>query len=200
MEGLLLKLPFIKKVFHAGSGNEAIKIFNKHSADIILMDIRMPDGNGAVSTRTIRSTNDEVKIIALTMMEDAHSVVNMFKSGVNGYLLKNTSFDELSEAIESVMSGERYYSKDISHIIMNRVFDFPKDRNKSMKADLTDREIEIIGLICRGFTNKDVGVMLKIAPKTVETHRSNIYSKLGISNMADLAFYALEEGLVKRMV
>jgi len=200
MESLLKKIPSIRKILHANTGKEALDAVDKYNPDLIFMDIRMPDGNGFETTKQIRTKNDSVKIIALTMMEDSHSVVTMFRAGVNGYLLKNTSFDELREAIESILKGERYYSRDISHILIERVIDSSKERGRNLGSKLTAREKEIIGLICRGFTNKDVGSILEIATKTVESHRANIYSKLGISNTADLAFYALEKGLVTRSV
>ena len=132
------------------------------------------------------------------MMEDPHSVVSMFRAGADGYLLKNTNFAELAEAIKTVMNGERYYSKDVSQILMDRMIDRAKPRpNKFNKVLLTDREKEIVALICQGFTNKDLAEILNISIKTVESHRYNIYAKLNISNSADLVYYAVQEGIVR---
>ncbi|HMT29607.1 MAG TPA: response regulator transcription factor, partial [Bacteroidia bacterium] len=201
MESLLRKVQYVKDVLHAASGNEAVYVAAEQRPDIIFMDIRMPEMNGIEATRQITMKNLPVKIIALTMMDDPHNIANMIKAGANGYLLKNTSFAELQAAIQSVMKGENYFSKDISHLLMDKVSENIRDNKHSgFKIELTPREKELVGLICRGFTNKDIADLLEISVKTVETHRNNIYSKLHVSNTADLAFFALKEGLVTRTV
>jgi DNA-binding NarL/FixJ family response regulator len=199
MEGLLMKIPYVSEVLHANNGEEVIARLENHPCEIVFMDIRMPLLNGIETTRLITRKNIPSKVIALTMMEDAHSVASMFRAGALGYLLKNTSFSELKDAIASALRDERYYSKDISQTLLGQLLDGKPLRSmKLKKIDLTLREKEIVGLICRGFSSKEVAEILDITPKTVETHRSNIYSKLSISNVADLAFYALENGLVSR--
>jgi DNA-binding NarL/FixJ family response regulator len=199
MESLLKKLPYVSSIIQAGNGNEALDIIDKQAVHLIFMDIRMPELNGIDTTKMIRKKKHGTAIIALTMMEDPHSVVSMFKAGADGYLLKNTNFDELKEAIQTVLAGNRFYSKEISEILVDRIVVGAKTRPKiTFVVKLTSREKEIVGLICRGFSSKDISEMLDIAIKTVETHRSNIYSKLSISNAADLVYYALQEGLVKR--
>lgn len=202
MESLLKKIPGIEHVLHAANGLEAVNIVQSHDPeqpkpDLIFMDIRMPEMNGIEATRAITKSRVNPKIIALTMMEDPHHVVSMFKSGAHGYLLKNTSFKEVQQAIEAVMNGERYYSKHISANFPEHITGGVKNKwNSYMSVTLTTREKEIVGHICRGFSNKDIGELLDISIKTVETHRMNIYSKLGVNNSVDLAVYALQENLV----
>ncbi|MBL0341326.1 MAG: response regulator transcription factor [Bacteroidetes bacterium] len=189
MESLLRKVQYVKNVLHAASGNEAVYVAEEQRPDVIFMDIRMPEMNGIEATRQISMRNLPVKIIALTMMDDPHNIANMIRAGANGYLLKNTSFAELQEAIHSVMKGENYFSKYISHLLMDKVSEnFRDNKHSGFKIELTPREKELVGLICRGFTNKDIADLLEISVKTVETHRNNIYSKLHVSNTADLAF------------
>ena len=201
MESLLHKLPGVAKITHARNGKEALEVLDKKAVQLIFMDIRMPELDGIETTKLIRKKSTLINIIALTMMEDPHNVVSMFRAGVNGYLLKNTTFDELQEAIKVVMAGERYYSKEISDILIDRMVNGAKPRPKATySVHLTARENEIVGLICRGFSNKDIGELLDIAVKTVETHRANIYVKLSISNSADLVNYALQEGIVTKMM
>lgn len=199
MEGLLRKIPYVKEVLHANNGEEVLVQLERHPCEIIFMDIRMPLLNGIETTRLLTRKRIRSKVIALTMMEDAHSVASMFRAGAHGYLLKNTSFAELKDAIECTLRDERYFSKNISQSLLGQLLDGKPGRPASLKSvELTLREKEIVGLICRGFSSKEVAEILEIALKTVETHRSNIYSKLSISNVADLAFYALENGLVSR--
>lgn len=197
MESLLRKLSFIHSVFHASNGNEALAVIEKHSVELVFMDIRMPELNGIEATKLLRQKRNEINIIAITMLEDVDSVVSMFRAGANGYLLKNTSFIEMQEAIKTVMSGERYYAKDISRQMLDSMFTGKKQVSKTFQKDsLTPREKEIVGLICRGFASKDIGEILNITTKTVENHRNHIYTKLNISNTADMVYYALQEGIV----
>jgi DNA-binding NarL/FixJ family response regulator len=199
MESLLRKIPHVKEVRHANNGIEVMDVLRTNPCDIIFMDIRMPLLNGIDTTRTIVRKRIPTKVIALTMMEDAHSVASMFRAGAHGYLLKNTSFAELKEAVAATLRDERYFSKEISQTLMMQLLDGKPNRKLSFKnIELTVREKEIVGLICRGFSSKEVADILNLSPKTIDTHRSNIYSKLSISNVADLAFYALENGLVSR--
>ncbi|MBL0340830.1 MAG: response regulator transcription factor [Bacteroidetes bacterium] len=199
MESLLRKVPYIKDVLHAENGIEALKKVEADKPDILFMDINMPMLNGIETTRQIVLNNFAGKIIALTMMDDPNSVTDMFRAGADGYLLKNTSFLELQEAINCVCNGGRYFSKDVSHLMMDRMIDtLVVHKNNSIKTILTLREKDVVGLICRGFSNKDIAAILKISVKTVETHRTNSYAKLNVSNAADLAYMALKEGIVTR--
>jgi DNA-binding NarL/FixJ family response regulator len=198
MESLLRKLSFIATVFHSGNGREALDVLEKNTIDLVFMDIRMPELSGIEATRLIRLNGNNVKIIAITMMEDPHSVASMFRSGANGYILKNTSFIELQDAIKTVMGGERYYAREISQLMLDSFFTESKPvQRKIENVLLTAREIEIINLICQGFGSKDIGEILYISHRTVDNHRSHIYSKLKISNAADLVYYALQAGIVK---
>jgi DNA-binding NarL/FixJ family response regulator len=197
MESLLRKIPFISEIQHASDGHQVMGVMERTPCDIIFMDIRMPERNGIDTTRAVTQQYPDTRVIALTMMEDSFSVVNMFRAGAKGYLLKNTSFTELKEAIECVLGNRRFFSKNISNNIMDTlVTTRSRTADLNKRFDLTEREKEIVGLICRGFSSKEVADILEISFRTVDTHRSNIYSKLNVSNIADLTFYAIENGLV----
>jgi len=197
MASLLQKLPYNPQIFHAENGARACDVAVREKPDIIFMDIRMPELTGIEATRKITEAGLPCKVIALTMMEDPHHVVTMIKAGAVGYLLKNTSFAELSEAIGSVMEGKRFYSRAISADIMERLTSNGNTQTQLKRNyELTDREMEIVGLVCRGFSNKNMAEMLDISVKTIESHRKNIYEKLGVNNTADLATYAIQERLV----
>jgi DNA-binding NarL/FixJ family response regulator len=194
MEGLLRKMGIFKDVWHAANGTEAIHMAKLHKPNIIFMDIRMPEMNGIEATRHILVSQPDTKVVALTMIEDTQHIVSMLEAGASGYLLKITNFIELNESVHAVMRGERYFSREISQVLAKMV----TDQNSGVKTRGISDEREIIGLVCRGFTSKDIGTLLSISVKTVEKHRANIYQKLGISNIADLACYALQEGIVTR--
>lgn len=205
MASLLQKLPAVKQIFHASNGREAVEIAEREKPDIIFMDIRMPEMTGIEATRSLTDAGSPCKVIALTMMEDPHHVVTMIRAGAIGYLLKNTSFSELKEAIESALAGKRFYSRALSNEIMElltgrqtaRITNTDDATSPARRNfELTEREIEIVGLVCRGFSNKNMAELLGISIKTIETHRKNIYGKLGVNNTADLATYAIQERLV----
>src|ERR1041384_3596625 len=110
LESLMkLKIPCISKIFQAKNGKEVLEILNKESVDIIFMDIHMPVKDGIQTTREVMQLYPDIKIITVTMMSDRNDIVNMFKSGACGYILKNTSFNEIETAIQLVMNGEKYY-------------------------------------------------------------------------------------------
>jgi len=201
MESLLKKIPFVAEIHHAINGREVLDKLNSQHFDIIFMDIRMPELNGIETTRELSKKKSTARVIALTMLEDSHSIVSMFKAGAYGYLLKNTSFAELQDSISSILKGRKYFAKDISQVLMERITDIKTPSPRSLsKITLTTREKDIVSFVCRGFSSKDIADLLDISVKTVEKHRSNVYAKLSITNMADLAFYALDEGLVTRSI
>ena len=197
MESLLKRIPYIKHVAHASSGESVLLRMEQQAFDVIFMDIRMPEKNGIDTTRKLKKLYPDVKIIALTMMEDAFNVTSMLKAGAMGYLLKNTSFAELSDALECTLNGERYISSSLPADIRERLDEvlLGTDEHEESK-ELTKRETEIVRLICKGFSSKDIAELLFISSKTVDSHRTRIYAKLDVANAVDLARYAIENGLL----
>lgn len=200
LESLLLqKVSYIKRLRQASNGGDVISMLAKEEVDIVFMDIHMPVMDGIEATKEVVKLYPETKVISVTMLEDRKSIVNMFNAGAAGYILKNTSFKEIEEAIYKVMNGEKYYNKNISDILLDKTFDIKKSfKRDPNKEELTTREREVTTLICKSFTSKEIGEILFVSEKTVETHRTNIYSKLGIDNIVDLVFYALDHGIVTR--
>ncbi|HEX5003323.1 MAG TPA: response regulator transcription factor [Bacteroidia bacterium] len=201
MESLLKKIPFVAEIHQAVNGKEVLDKLHERHFDIVFMDIRMPEMNGIETTRELSKMKSAARVIALTMLEDSHSIVSMFKAGAYGYLLKNTSFAELQDSINTILKGRKYFAKDISQAMMDRIVDLKTPSPRALsKITLTAREKDVVSFVCRGFSSKDIADLLEISIKTVEKHRSNVYAKLSITNMADLAFYALDEGLVTRSI
>ena len=163
------------------------------------MDVRMPIMDGIEATKLISRENKDVKIIALTMMEDRESVVKMFKAGVKGYLLKNTSIEEIETAIKEVWEGKRYYSTELTNVFLESDLTLKLKQNQVLiKEEITDREIEIIRLICQGFKNKEIADILFLSERTIEGHRSRIYERLDAKTLVDIVFFAIENGIVAR--
>jgi two-component system response regulator NreC len=197
LRGLLVKDPGIAVIAHARNGREAVEMAAKHSPDLVLMDINMPDINGIDAVSLILKNNPEVRIIALTTHGDKRYVEGILNAGATGYVLKDSAFEELNLAIATVLSGECYVSPKLSNLM---VTDFVrKSTNALPQADtkLSEREITILTAVAEGLSTKEIAAKFKISVKTVETHRHNLMKKLDLHTIADLTKYAIREGLVK---
>ena len=185
--------------FHVASeavnGVEALNILKESQFDIILTDISMPQMDGVELTRAIRKINPEQKIIALTMMGESQHIKQMLKAGVSGYLLKNCGSSELKKAISRVMEGETYYSPEVSLIIMNDLSGKKQSGRMATEITLSERELEILHLIVKEYSNQEIADALFISPRTVDAHKRNLLDKTGSKNIAGLVLYAVENRL-----
>jgi two-component system, NarL family, response regulator NreC len=182
-------------VGEADNGRDAVKKAQELQPDVVIMDIAMPILNGLEATRQIKKIMPDVKIVALTMYNDEEYVFQILKSGASGYLIKETAANELITAINSVKGGNPFFSPLISRKIMESYL--REDSEKKAEGDkLTNREKEVLQLIAEGYTNNEIGKLMGISVKTVETHRAHIMSKLDIHDVAGLIKYAIKKGLV----
>lgn len=161
---------------------------------VLLLDINLPDGNGINACKELLEKHPDLKIIALTNFEDTVFIKQIIKNGALGYLLKNTSQKELTEAIKSVIQGKRYLPKKISDILLNDSIGI--NNSSYFIPKLTVREKEILHLIIQEFTTEEIAAKIFVSTKTVESHRSNLIQKLGVKNTAGLVRVAFEKGLV----
>ena len=164
------------------------------SVEVLLLDINLPDGNGITACKDLIEKHPNLKIIALTNFEDSIFIKQILKNGAMGYLLKNTSKTELTEAIKEVNDGNRYLPKKISNILLNDAIG--TDNSSYFIPKLTVREKEILKLIIQEFTTEEMAVKLFVSTKTIESHRSNLIQKLGVKNTAGLVRVAFEKGFV----
>ncbi len=162
--------------------------------DILLLDINLPDINGIDLCKQLLGLYSDLKIIALSSHDDTNFVKRILKNGACGYLLKNTSKEELIEAFETVLDGEQYLQATIQKKLLNQSLGTQK-RN-TLKPKLTRREKEVLAAICEEMTTQEIADQLFISPKTVETHRMNLISKLGARNSVGLARIAIEQELL----
>ncbi len=182
-------------VGQADNGVSAVALTKQLSPDVVVMDIGMPDLNGIEATRQIVKESPRVKVIGLSMHSSKKYIREMFKAGASGYLLKNCSFEELTEAINVVIAGKTYISPSISTAVIGDYISGAVDDKSSVFAVLTEREREVLQLLAEGKTTKQIAERLHISSKTVEAHRLKIMHKLDIDNIAQLTKYAIQEGL-----
>ena len=190
LKSLLRNSDEISVAAEANNGREALRILEILEIDVILMDIDMPVLNGIDTLKEIGKQSFGVKVIILSMHNEAGMIKSLMSIGANGYLLKSCTQEELIGAIRKVASGQSYFSTEVTLSLLN-----PAQSNQPTEL-LTDRETEIIKLIAEGFSNKEIGSKLFISHRTVDTHRTNLMKKLDVSNIAGLISYAIRNGLV----
>ena len=195
LKALIEKQPDMEVAAEAQDGLTATKLARKLLPQVIIMDIGMPEMNGNDATRQIISENKERKIIALSMHSDRRFVLEMLKAGASGYLLKDSAFEELVNAVHTVMSGQSYLSPRITDIVVKEyLYNLPKSESTVFTV-LTAREREVLQLLAEGKSTKQIASTLNLSVKTVETHRQQIMDKLEIRTVAELTKYAIREGL-----
>lgn len=186
-----------KVISIAAHGGELLKQLEVILPDIIMMDIDMPVMNGIEATLQIRKLHPEIKIIVLTLHAEKGLVKRLMDLGANGFILKNSDRDELLLAIDHVNKGGRYFSSALTlNLIEQPVSSVIPGSYDSKKAQLTEREIEILKMIAEGLSNKEIGDKLFISHRTVDTHRTNLMKKLEVNNIAGLIRYAMKNGFI----
>lgn len=196
-------------VAEASTGLEVLALLETTPADVVLMDIYMPEMNGIEATRQIRESFPQVKVLMLTMADTPQWVSESLEAGAQGYLLKSTGYKELLLAIRTVYEGEEYFSTDLTKLLLQQVNNSASgaatlriDGNSQgiaqpLPAGITPRELDVLRLIAQGYTNQQIGEMLLTSKRTVESHRQNLLEKTGAGNTATLVLYAAHHSLLK---
>ncbi len=179
----------------ADNGRAVLELVKKLSPHLVIMDISMPDLNGMEATQQIQAEFPGVKVIALSMHSDSLFVLNMLKAGASGYLLKDCAVEELVKAIRAVVSHKTYLSPGVSDIVIRDFVSGWSTIQPPALAVLTPKEQEVLQLLTQGHNPHQIAGALEISPKTVEAHRKQLMSKLGIQNLDELTRYAVREGV-----
>ena len=195
MRGLLGSLPDMKVVGEASSGEQAIELARELQPDVILMDIKMPGINGIEATREILHTSPRIGVLVVTMFEDDDSVFAAMRAGARGYLLKDSSGQEVGHAIRAVASGEAIFGPGVAQRLIS-FFSAPSPAvSRRAFPELTEREEEILSLVAQGKSNQQIAKELFVSLKTVRNHVSNIFLKLQVADRAQAVIRAREAGL-----
>jgi DNA-binding NarL/FixJ family response regulator len=182
-------------IAEASDGRSAVRLAKELDPDVVVMDISMPDLNGVEATRSITEANPGIRVVALSMHASNKFIAEMFRAGARGYVLKDCEFEELAQAIRTVMTGKTYVSPAIANVVVDSYIRPGEGDQGGAFSLLTRREREVLQLLAEGKPTKQIGVFLHISPKTVEAHRLRIMQKLDIDNVAQLTKYAIQEGL-----
>ncbi len=196
-EGLALllgKLPYIKKVMQASTGEEFLERLTESDPGLVFMDISMPGINGIETSTRALKTHPELKIIALSMYADEDYYTRMINAGARGFILKNSDIQEVEDCIRNVVSGHNYFSPEILNGIVKNISRKAIPRKNS---ELTEREEEVLFRICRGLSNQEIADLLHISKRTVDKHRENLLLKTDSKNTAGLVMFAIRKGIVE---
>ncbi len=195
LKSLLKEDPRVEIVGEAGNGREAVRLCRELLPDIVITDVAMPELNGIEATRLILEQSPRTRIIVVSMHSSRRFIVGMLKAGAVGYLLKDCAFQELSNAITTILDHKVYLSPAIAGILVDQVTR-QGEIDKTELPELTSREIEVLQLLTEGKKASEIARRLHLSVKTVQTHRRNIMEKLDLHNLADLTRYAIQKGLI----
>jgi len=191
VESILNGLPNAKVVGQAANRVQVFNFLKSYDVDVVFMDIHLGEESGIALTRELLSKYPDIKVIALTISEGIGLFNDMIAAGASGFLLKNIKDGDLENAINAVMEGENYFSKEYLALVK------PKNTAKTKsKIVLSDREKEVLNLICKGQSNNEIADELNISVYTVDQHRRNLLLKTDAKNTAQLVMTAFKEGLV----
>jgi len=194
---LLDDIDGIKVVAEAGNGEQAISQVRNKRPDVILMDVSMPGIGGLEATRKITRSLPDMKIIAVTIHDDDPFPARLLEAGASGYITKGCDIREIINAIRSVYQGKQYITPGIAQKL---ALSFVNNRERSPFAELTPRETQVMLMVVKGYTNKEISEKLCLSPKTTSTYRYRLFEKLGVENVVELTRFAIRHGLIKENI
>ena len=197
---LLGDFEFVGQVSEASDGLELLELLKMASPmpDVVLLDLRMPVMDGVEATDRIRELYPDLKIIILTMQDDENFIVYMIEKGINGYLLKDVEPEELEKALLTLRSRDYYFNEKLTDLVVKGLF--LKGRKPAgiyYETLFSERELEVLRLICEEYTNAEMAEKLNVSKRTIDSHRNSLLEKSGVKNAAGLVLYAVRNGIVK---
>ena len=192
---LLSNLEEVDEVLEAPDGEAFLNMLATYHPDLVLMDIEMPRINGIEATTRAIEKFPDMKILALSMYSDEEYFQKMVDAGVCGFLLKNSEFSEVKKAINSVVQGNNYFTEEILYRLVNRFKTKPAQTEPPVT--LSDRELEVLLLICKGLSNQEIADQLFISKRTVDHHRASLLTKTDTRNAASLVIYAIKHKMIE---
>ncbi len=188
---ILNEISNVKVVAETANGYELLDYLKHETADVVLMDIKMPGMDGVEATKRVSEKYPDISVIALTMHEEIGYFNKMIEAGAKGFLLKKTTREQLEQAINAVIRGENYFAEEFTISVAN------SGSSPKINISLTDREKEILEYICKGFSNSEISKNLGLSQRTIDGHRARLFDKTGARNAPNLVLFAIKNGLVK---
>jgi DNA-binding NarL/FixJ family response regulator len=199
LAAILSTEPEIEVIGLAGNGQEALDLVPETEPDIVLLDLKMPVMNGIQATQHLRSAYPEVYVLVLTTYADDAWLFDAIRAGAAGYLLKDTRRDDLIAAVKGTVAGQTYLDPSVAGRVMQQAVTPPAERQQpeALVEALTERELEILELVVKGYSNPEIAQRLHLAPGTVRNYVSGMLGKLGVADRTHAAVVAVRQGLVE---
>ena len=188
--------PHIRVIGEAGTGREAVRLVEQLHPVVLVLDLMMPELGGLEVVRQLRKRAPKTRVVVLSMHRDESYVVQALKNGAAGYVLKDSTADELVKAVREAAADRRYLSPPLSDAAIEAYVKGGDDAAPDLYSSLSSREREVLQLAAEGHTNAEIGKRLFISPRTVEIHRANMMAKLGLHDRTELIRYALKRGIL----
>ena len=190
LRGMFATQPDLELVGEAKTGTEAVSLAGRLEPDVVLMDLRMPEMDGVAATERIKDSNPEIRVVVLTTYDSDSDILRAVEAGATGYLLKDTPEERLYEAIRAVAEGRPLLAPSATTLLMERTRRQPEE-------NLSGREVEVLGLVARGSSNREIAEALWISEATVKSHLIRIYAKLGVTDRTAAVTTAMERGMLR---
>lgn len=184
-------------IAEAENGSSLIKLFEFHKPDIVLMDINMPILNGIEATKFVTTHFNDTKVIALTMNDEKSSIMDMMDAGANGYVLKSEDKEEIIKAINTVINGDDYYSKNVGSSIINLIKSKKSTEDFKKSVYFNEKELQLINYLCEEFNSDEIAKTMFLSKKTIDGLRLKIKNELNVRNSIGIVKYAIKNGLYK---
>ncbi len=187
----------ISFVFEAENGEELLKELETTQPDVVLMDLRMPGKDGIETTKEVSKKYPDVKVLILTMFEDERFVSHLMENGANGYLLKNADPAEIKKAIMEVMARGYYLNNFVNRVLLKKSANKTKAiPSLNSEIVMSDKEIEVVRLLCMEYTAAEIAQKMEISPRTVESIKDRLMERFGLKNTAGLVFFAVKNNMI----
>lgn len=196
LSALLETVTELKVAFEASNGTELFQQLKKIQPPVILLNAELGGAGAAATIAELKKEYPEIKVLVTSMNHDDMAIFTLVKQGASGFITKDKKLEEALVAIRSVKMKGFYYTDEVTQAMLNGVRAKQKQRTSLSSSDLTERETEIIRLICRQYSMKDIAAQLKLSPRTVESHKENILMKTGSKNLVGIVLYAVEHQLL----
>lgn len=193
---LLKEFEKFEVIMEASNGKEFLEAVKKKKPDVVLLDIEMPEMDGAEVTEYLNKKYPQIKIVILTMHNDDELVLHLARKGAHGFLLKDSDIETVADAVYSVMEGKRHFENKIADLLLNGVTKDSKIKADIIDINFSDKEIAVLKLICKEYTNKEISEKLALSQRTIEGYRESLLQKTGSRNTAGIVIYAVKHKLL----
>jgi DNA-binding NarL/FixJ family response regulator len=191
---ILKKHPDVQVVAEAGDGASLLSLLKETAIDLVITDLSMPGMKGIELVKAIKQKHPQVKLLVVTMHNEQEIISEILQAEAEGYILKNSGKTEMLEAVDDLMNGKTHYDKEVLHLLVQKI---KKEKQTVTKTKpLTERELQILSLIVKEFTSKEIAEQLGISKQTVDTHRMHIMEKTGAQTLVGLIKYALSSNII----